>query len=384
LGPNIINLNLLPFQVVLICALKALFLGQTNPSRTRGLVLLVSATLILMAFDHDQAASASKPSEHPEGGPSHHGLISHLFYSLVAFFDVSDHKAGVLLLVATLLVQTGVNQSALSKVLTADLGGAKRLRALSLVASAVLLSPWAIFNLFSANLDPSLAFADSDVQILPVSTHSWLYFLIPVLLLALFTLVIDFYVESYVAAKTDPVFTSRLGALFVFTCSVGLSFVWNHPHLVRVVVLDKIKTVVEEEHALSWGVVIAYGLFCLSTEMLSRPMARSKGSFIGYSSVNGNPLYSLTGENLKKTSMSMVSVVKGILREVLLNKDSRGIFYFLCLNLTFCFVELGYGVFTNSKLGYFGKISLLDSSVNNGKIKRSTISGKFMLARTFH
>jgi len=119
--------------------------------------------------------------------------------------------------------------------------------------------------------------------------------------------------------------------------------------LVRIVVLDKIKTIIEEEHRLSWGVFTAYALFCFSTEILTQPLAKNKGSFIGYSSVNGNPLYSLTGEGLKKTSMSMFTVFKNILREVLNNKDSRGIFYFLCINLVFCFVELSYGVFTNSK-----------------------------------
>ena len=81
--------------------------------------------------------------------------------------------------------------------------------------------------------------------------------------------------------------------------------------------------------------------------MLSRPLAKSKGSFIGYSSI-GNPLYSLTGETLKRTSMSMVTIIKNILREIVLNTDSRRIFYFLCVNLMFTFVELSYGVFTNS------------------------------------
>ena len=86
----------------------------------------------------------------------------------------------------------------------------------------------------------------------------------------------------------------------------------------------------------------------VATEILSRPLSKHKGSFIGYSSV-GNPLYSLTGETLKKTSMSMVTVVKNILREILAQTDSRRIFYFLCVNLMFTFVELSYGTFTNSK-----------------------------------
>lgn len=40
-------------EFVIICALKALFLSQTNPSRTRGVCLLIVATIILLAFDSD-------------------------------------------------------------------------------------------------------------------------------------------------------------------------------------------------------------------------------------------------------------------------------------------------------------------------------------------
>lgn len=81
--------------------------------------------------------------------------------------------------------------------------------------------------------------------------------------------------------------------------------------------------------------------------MLSKPLSKHKGSFIGYSSV-GNPLYSLTGETLKRTSMSMFTIIKNILREIVSHTDSRRIFYFLCVNLAFTFVELIYGAFSNS------------------------------------
>jgi zinc transporter 5/7 len=87
--------------------------------------------------------------------------------------------------------------------------------------------------------------------------------------------------------------------------------------------------------------------FFKATNMLSKPLSKHKGSFIGYSSV-GNPLYSLTGETLKRTSMSMVTIIKNILREIVSHTDSRRIFYFLCLNLAFTFVELIYGAFSNS------------------------------------
>jgi len=135
--------------VVILCVIKSLFLGQTSPSRIRGIVLLISATVILVTLDYDSSPT-TKPSYQSEG--NHHGLIANLFYFVISFFDVSDHKAGVLLLVITLLVQTALNQSALSKVLATDLGGSKRLRALSLITSAIILFPWAIFNLLTSSI----------------------------------------------------------------------------------------------------------------------------------------------------------------------------------------------------------------------------------------
>ena len=44
----------------------------------------------------------------------------------------------------------------------------------------------------------------------------------------------------------------------------------------------------------------------------------------------------------------MVVVCKNILKEILSNSDSRSIFYFLCVNLAFTFIELAYGAWTNS------------------------------------
>jgi zinc transporter 5/7 len=93
--------------------------------------------------------------------------------------------------------------------------------------------------------------------------HSWIYYFVPILVMALFLFVIDFYVESYASQKTDANYSSKYASIFVFSTSIGLSFVWNHPHLVKVIVMDKMKTIVEQEHALSWGVIITYFLYVL-------------------------------------------------------------------------------------------------------------------------
>ena len=40
-------------EFVILFALKALFLSQTNPARTRGVCLLIVGTIVLLAFDYD-------------------------------------------------------------------------------------------------------------------------------------------------------------------------------------------------------------------------------------------------------------------------------------------------------------------------------------------
>lgn len=40
-------------EFVVLCALKAIFLSQSNPTRSRGVILLLTGTLILLAFDYD-------------------------------------------------------------------------------------------------------------------------------------------------------------------------------------------------------------------------------------------------------------------------------------------------------------------------------------------
>lgn len=52
-GPLRTSLIFEQSEIVVLCALKAIFLSQTNPSRTRGVIVLLTGTLILLAFDHD-------------------------------------------------------------------------------------------------------------------------------------------------------------------------------------------------------------------------------------------------------------------------------------------------------------------------------------------
>ena len=69
---------------------------------------------------------------------------------IVSWFDVSDHKGGVLLLIMALLLEIGLNNA--SKPLINDIGGTKRLQTLSSFVSTILLLPWILFNLLNDNI----------------------------------------------------------------------------------------------------------------------------------------------------------------------------------------------------------------------------------------
>jgi solute carrier family 30 (zinc transporter), member 5/7 len=133
-------------EFVALFALKAIFLSQTNPTRSRGIILLLSGTLVLLAFDYDDI---NKSLHNDPQDTSHHGIISHLFWSIISWFDVSDHKAGVLLLILALLANVALSQSSSSKILITEVGGNKRLKTLTACMSTVILLPWVILSLFS-------------------------------------------------------------------------------------------------------------------------------------------------------------------------------------------------------------------------------------------
>lgn len=91
---------------------------------------------------------------------------------------------------------------------------------------------------------------------------------------------------------------------------------------------------------ISFTFIKCLNMLCYSaTSMLGWPGRSSKaGSFIGYSS-SGQPLYSFNTDAFARTSHSIATVMKNGLRQILEESDSRKIFYFLCINLvSFSFI----------------------------------------------
>ncbi|KAK8782149.1 hypothetical protein V5799_016509 [Amblyomma americanum] len=303
----------------------ALFTSAGGHSKFRGAVCFILAVLSLLFLDFDDKEAL--PTEHPEGY-QHHGL-SHIFYYLVSFLGLPDHKGGVLLLVLTLCLQAGFRT--LSRTLAVDIGGAKRLNALSSITSVALLAPLLLFVKVPTSMK-------EEFSQMP-------FFLLPLFFSGLAIFVLDYYVESVCTLRLDSCITARLGSLTVFVASLFLACSWG----MSIQAGSSWTSLASGQHSLSGGLIFAWVMFIFATLILSAPdMKGTKGTLVGYSS-GGDPLYHFNGDAFHLGSgYSVLSVLRSGLTQIMKESDSRRIFYFLCINLMFTGVELLYGMWTNS------------------------------------
>ncbi|PVD20114.1 hypothetical protein C0Q70_20608 [Pomacea canaliculata] len=313
-------------DLVIIAGASALFHGTGGPAKTRGAVFFLVAVIVLLLFDHDEKVGLMTESEVEH---IHHTFVSHIFNHAVDFVGWSDHKGGVVLLFITLCLHVGYNSA--SKKLSVEVGGAKRLHAFSSLVSALLLWPWAGFTYLTTETE----------------VHSWLNTIIPLLIVILTVCIIDYYIENVAISHLQGARVAFYSSVAMFGGAIFFSYTWNHPYVTKATTLHKIKDIVTEDHVLSGGVIFSVLIFILAARMLLSAGRAAKGSFIGYSPA-GIPLYSFSSDAFHKTSHSLMLVLRNGLRQILEESDSRKIFYFLCVNLGFTFVELLYGAWTNS------------------------------------
>ncbi|XP_077062459.1 proton-coupled zinc antiporter SLC30A5 [Siphateles boraxobius] len=316
-------------DVVVISLLSVLFTSSGGgPSKTRGAALFIIAVICLLLFDNDDLMA--KMAEHPEG--HHDSALTHALYTGIAFLGVADHKGGVVLLVLALCLKVAFNTA--SRKLSVEIGGAKRLYALSNLVSAVVLLPWVV--VLSATTENKV--------------ESWSGLILPFAMIIFSVMILDFYVESICTAKLETSRCARYGSIFLFLSGLVLANFWTHPLTDQLRVISKPGNNRQSstEHVLSGGVLVSACFFILADSILSAPSSKGqKGTLVGYSP-EGTPLYNFMGDALQHTSQSLPRFIKDSLKQILEEYDSRQIFYFLCLNLAFTFVELFYGVWTNS------------------------------------
>ena len=219
-------------------------------------------------------------------------------YLLLHGADISltlTKQGGIVLLLAGVCLS--VIQRNAGRKLSVEIGGFKRLQALSVSITAVMLLPWVA------------------VQLAAVPSFHAIASLCAVGLAQL----ADFYASLIAAQRMDAAQVSRLGSLVSFSAAMAMAtlFWYSYP---------------ATEHGLSVGVVIATIFFLLATATLTRPNPRSSSySLIGYSSA-GLPLYSVH-RSVHLSYSSLLSLVREGLRKIMEDPNSRRIFYFLLLNL---------------------------------------------------
>ncbi|XP_034296932.1 proton-coupled zinc antiporter SLC30A5 [Pantherophis guttatus] len=314
-------------DIVVISLLSVLFTSSKGgPAKTRGVAFFIIAVICLLLFDNDDLMA--KIAEHPEG--HHDSALTHMLYTVITFLGVADHKGGVILLVLALCCKVGFHTA--SRKLSVDIGGAKRLQSLSHLVSVLLLCPWVIVLSLTT---------ESKVE-------SWPSLIMPFLSVIFFVIILDFYVESMCFVKMEASKCARYGSFLIFISALIFGNFWTHPITNQLRAMNKPAHQETTEHVISGGVVVSAIFFILSANILSSPTRKGqKGTLIGYSP-EGIPLYNFMGDALQHSSQSLPRFIKESLKQILEESDSRQIFYFLCLNLAFTFIELFYGVWTNS------------------------------------
>uniref|UniRef100_A0A286YDV6 Zinc transporter n=2 Tax=Mus musculus TaxID=10090 RepID=A0A286YDV6_MOUSE len=178
--------------------------------------------------------------------------------------------------------------------------------------------------------------------------ESWFSLIMPFTTVIFFVMILDFYMDSVCSVKMDVSKCARYGSFPIFISALLFGNFWTHPITDQLRAMNRAAHQESTEHVLSGGVVVSAVFFILSANILSSPSKRGqKGTLIGYSP-EGTPLYHFMGDAFQHSSQSVPRFIKDSLKQVLEESDSRQIFYFLCLNLLFTFVELFYGVLTNS------------------------------------
>ncbi|XP_047114405.1 zinc transporter 5-like isoform X1 [Schistocerca piceifrons] len=316
-GPFRSILILHNYDFAVLTALGALFSGgSAKPAVIRGGVLFLAAMLTLIFLDHDEN----------EQNSGH----SHLFSGIGSWLGLADHKLGVVLLSSVLPIRAGAEM--LSKRASQDVGGEQRLHALSTLTEGVVLLPWTIVSLFlQESQGVSLTSAVLSVFLISAST-----------------LVVPHFADSACIRRFDMPRVARIGSVSSFLWALLGAVLWSKLASSPGDANDSSVTSLSEDHRLSGGGILAcilYMFASLSLTSVNKPGA--KGSLVGYSS-SGLPLYTFTSSALHDKSRSAFIIASSMLRQVLGSNNSRRIFYFLCLNLSFTFVEFLYGIWTNS------------------------------------
>lgn len=156
--------------------------------------------------------------------------------------------------------------------------------------------------------------------------------MLPFLVISILLFVTDFYIEQIAITKIGRIRAIRYGIFSMISAATVASYFWTISLAAIVHKLlwfaETTESVLPEEHALSGGVVFAIVMFIFATDLIAGTSRQNFASFVGYGQ-DGIPLFNLT----QQKSQSLAIILRTSLKEILVESDSRKIFYFLCINL---------------------------------------------------
>uniref|UniRef100_A0A914RYE8 EamA domain-containing protein n=1 Tax=Parascaris equorum TaxID=6256 RepID=A0A914RYE8_PAREQ len=140
---------------VVLVAVMTLLKGGGSPSKTRGVIALGVGAIALVLMDRDASVETDHYKSH-----SHQSVLNHIFYHLIHWSGVSDHRVrfpywgGVLLLMAAVFIKMAYDSS--FRHLAVEIGGPKRLYALMTLVSSIILTPPAVLILMNGQVSSHL------------------------------------------------------------------------------------------------------------------------------------------------------------------------------------------------------------------------------------
>ena len=220
---------------------------RAQPAKVRGSVFMCLGFLAMLLLDRD----ATIQYDH-DGTHSHQSGLNHLFYHIVDWFGVADHKGGVFLLalasVLNLVYQTTERKMAV------EMEGGKRTHALASLVAAVALVP--------------LAALATALPAAPEQSQGLLHILLYSFLCAALIYVVDFYVESLASHHLAASTLARFCPILSFFVAFLVSYAWFAP-LRSASAHDYLHGHGMEgvQHGLSGGVFLSFLFFSLGLSL---------------------------------------------------------------------------------------------------------------------
>ncbi|KAI6659077.1 Zinc transporter 5 [Oopsacas minuta] len=275
--------------------------GSVSSVRNKGSWYFIGGVITMLLFDKDTGNGL----QHPEGARS--SFLLHWVYQFSSYIGLSsDHKTGIILLVLALFYKSALNR--VSKSLSNEIGGVKRLQTLSCIFSLPLLLPISIIHVVYNGI-PAIS--------------------IPAIIFVIIAYLACFYGYHLVHSVIETTKYVRFGTMIAFATGSGFSIgnmIYN----------------VDTTHDITVGLAMSAILIACGVYLLSEPTPRHQ-EIGGRYSGSGLPLLAT-----QTRGTSWVSAFKNNMGKILSAHESRRIFFYLTINLTFTGVEFLYGYWTNS------------------------------------